>query len=54
MIELPLIYAWEIPIYLLVYSECLPDFLFPKADNDCYEPLDHATYLVREMDRPIN
>lgn len=38
------VYAWEIPIYPPVCSECLFETLSPTADNDCCEPLDLAIF----------
>lgn len=51
---IPLIYAWEIPIYPPVCFECLLEILSPTAGNDCCEPLDLATSSGREKDHRIN
>ena len=54
MMITPLIYVWEIPIYLLVYSECLLGILSPMVGNDCYESLDLAISSGREKARLID
>jgi len=51
---IPSIYAWEIPIYPPVYSECPLGTLSPTADNDCCEVSSLAISSEREKDRRIN